>query len=82
MLKIMDIMNLVFGFIYGGLAYVGLQKVFKFEFNNTGIMATGVGVFFIGYLFALFTSNIWFIVFPVVILLALALKAKEVINKH
>ena len=82
MLRIMDIMNLVFGVIYGGLTYLGLQKILNFKLNNSCAITTGIVIFLIGYLFALFTSDIWFIIFPVIILLALALKVREVVIKN
>lgn len=77
MLKIMNIMNVVFGLVYGELAYIGLQSVIKFKFNHSDVLAIKVGTFFMGYLFSIFTSDVWFIVFPVIVLLTLALKIRN-----
>lgn len=76
MLEFEYIVDIVIVLVYGHFICIGMKKFIEFNLTQSEFIVIKIGNFFMGYLFAMLTRNIWFIVFPLVLLIALILKIR------
>ncbi|WP_024615266.1 hypothetical protein [Clostridium sp. Ade.TY] len=74
---------LVLGIIYGVLLFNSFKKLFKFE-DKGQIIRNFIAILFliIGYTIAIFTRKVWFIVFPIILMIALLINKNDTLGKY
>lgn len=74
---------LVLGIIYGVLLFNSFKKLFKFE-DKGQIIRNFIAILFliIGYTIAIFTRKVWFIIFPIILMIALLINKNDTLGKY
>lgn len=74
---------LVLGIIYGVLLFNSFKKLFKFE-DKGQIIRNFIAILFliIEYTIAIFTRKVWFIVFPIILMIALLINKNDTLGKY
>lgn len=66
----------ILALVYGKFISIVMKKLIDSNFTESELVAIRIGNFFMGCLFAMLTRNIWFIVFPIILLIVFILKVR------